>query len=710
MIAECENLFKTLRSNTQNVDIKLVEKAIELAEYYHKDQIRESGEPYITHPILVAQIIAEMNLDTASIITAILHDTVEDTNLSLEEIERIFGKQISVLVAGVTKLTRLEFKSDQIKQAENFRKLLLAMSEDIRVLLVKLADRLHNMRTIDYVQSQSKKQRISLETMEIYAPLAERIGMHQCKTELQDIAFRILYPSVRESILNRLNEIASDRVDLIQKIIEEISNHMKEFGIEAEVCGRQKTPYSIWMKMNQKNLGFDQLSDIIAFRVIVQERFDCYKALGVIHSKYKMVPDNFQDFISTPKNNGYQSIHTVAIGPFQQRIEVQIRTEEMHEIAEYGVAAHWRYKQKYTAPDGKQFKWIRELLHILDYAKDPEEFISNTKLEMYYDQVFCFTPKGKLIALPKGATPVDFAFSVHSEIGFHCSGVKINGQMVSLRTEIKNGDQVEILTSKSQTPSKDWEEFAITGKARSEIKKYIRQRSYEQYSALGKDMLDKSIKGAGLSLQQVDLKAAALKFNKNSLEDLYASIGEGAINREEVIKLFKPSTSSIANKFALFKFNKTAPKEHAISIKGLIPGMAIHYAGCCNPIPGDHIVGVVHIGKGITIHSEGCEYLGHLHKNDFPILPLSWGEEEEDKFFVARVIAKISNKPTGLAVLSTEIAKEKCNIVNFKIISRNPDFFEVLIDLEVRNLEHLDVILNTLKSKQEIIHIERYKS
>ena len=709
-MSDRSNLFKIIGSTGQTVDIGLVEKAIDLAEFYHKDQSRASGEPYITHPIAVAEIIAEMNLDTASIVTAILHDTVEDTKLSIDEIEKIFGKEIAHLVFGVTKLTRLEFKSDQIKQAENFRKLLLAMSEDIRVLLVKLADRLHNMRTIDYVQSQVKKQKISLETMEIYAPLAERIGMHQCKTELQDIAFRILYPSVRESILHRLNEIAEDGGELIDQIIAEISAHMQDAGVEAKVSGRQKTPYSIWMKMNQKNVGFDQLSDIIAFRVVVSETFACYKALGVIHGKYKMIPDNFQDFISTPKNNGYQSIHTIVIGPMQQRIEIQIRTEEMHKIAEYGVAAHWRYKQKYTAPDGKQFKWIRELLHILDHARDPEEFISNTKLEMYYDQVFCFTPKGKLIALPKGATPVDFAYSVHSEIGFHCVGVKINGKIAPLRAELKNGDQIEILTNKTQTPSRDWVEFAITGKALSEIKKYIRQRSIEQYLSLGKDMLKKGLKAAGLSLEQVDLKIAVSKFNKNSVDELYCVIGEGMINPDEVIKIFKPANSSLADKFALFRLPRSNSKDHEISIKGLIPGMAIHYAGCCNPIPGDKIIGVVHTGKGITIHSVGCEYLDHLHKNNFSLLPLNWGEEGEEKLFVARVVAKISNQPKGLAVLSAEIAKEKCNIANFKITSRNSDFFDVLIDLEVNNLNHLENILATLRSKHEIIYIERYQS
>lgn len=702
-----KRLFEIIKSSGLNFDIDLINRSIDIAEHYHGDQIRASGEPYITHPIAVAEIIAEMRLDTASIITAILHDTVEDTDLTLEQIENEFGKDIANLVSGVTKLTRLEFKSDQIRQAENFRKLLLAMSEDIRVLLVKLADRLHNMRTIDHIQSSSKKQRISLETMEIYAPLAERIGMHQCKTELQDIAFDVLYPNVRNSILQRLNEIVSDGEILIPQIISEISKHMKDSGINADIKGRQKTPYSIWMKMNQKNLGFDQLSDIMAFRIVVDKLSDCYAALGVIHSKYKMVPDSFCDFISTPKNNGYQSIHTVVIGPVQKRIEIQIRTSEMHEIAEMGVAAHWRYKQRYNAPDGKQFMWIRELLHILDQTKDPEEFISNTKLEMYYDQVFCFTPKGKLIALPKGATTIDFAYTVHSEVGHHCSGAKVNGQMVPLRTELKNGDQVDIITSKNQTPSKDWEEYAVTGRARSEIRKFLRQKTIEQYASLGKDMLEKAFRSASIEFNEEEIEKVTDKFAKTDIQDLYCAIGDGNIGRDEVVKLFKPK-SKLSDKFSFFKLKKQSVKQESISINGLIPGMAIHYAGCCHPIPGDDILGVVHTGKGITIHSVGCDFLKHLNKRDFEPMPLSW-DNGEVGIFVARLQAKLVNEPGSLAVLSIELAKEKCNITNFKITNRNADFFEVMIDAEVSNIDHLKSILSSLRTKREIIEIERMK-
>lgn len=704
-----KHLIEKIKANGQNFDLKLIEKALDLAYKYHGKQTRASGEPYITHPIAVAEIIVDMNLDSASVITALLHDTVEDTDLTIEQVEEEFGKDVASLVAGVTKLTRLEFKSDQIKQAENFRKLLLAMSEDIRVLLVKLADRLHNMRTIDFLPSEEKRQKISLETMEIYAPLAERIGMHQCKTELQDIAFRILYPNVRESILSRLNEIAENGSELIEKIIIELGNHLKEASIDNKIFGRQKTPHSIWMKMKQKNVGFDQLSDIIAFRIVVHTVQDCYRALGVIHTSYKMVPGSFQDFISTPKNNGYQSMHTVVIGPLKQRIEIQIRTEEMHEIAELGVAAHWKYKQQYNAPDGKQFRWIRELLHILDQAKDPEEFISNTKLAMYYDQVFCFTPKGKLIALPKGATAVDFAYSVHSKVGFHCAGVKINGNVETLRKELRNGDQVEIITNKTQVPDPAWEEFVITGRARAEIKKYVRQQRIEQCSILGKDMLEMAFKNVGLELTKEHLKKAENEFKKTSAEDLFCAVGEGIIPRDDVVKLFKLPATSLVEKLSIFKFKKPIKSNEAISIKGLVPGMAIHYAVCCHPIPGDNIVGVMHAGKGITIHVDGCDYLKHLDKNDFDTIPLSWDTGSENQIFITRIMVKILNTPGGLAVLAIELAKEKSNVANFKILNRNKDFFEVLVDIEVNSVEHLLDVIEHLKMKQEIIQIERHK-
>lgn len=705
-------LIEIITSRNPAVDLEIVNKAIDFAIKYHAHQKRASGEPYYYHVLEVAKIMAEMNLDTTSILTAILHDTIEDTELTYEDIEEHFGKDVAQLVDGVTKLTRLDFQEDEVIQAENFRKLLLAMSEDIRVLLVKLADRLHNMRTIDYFQSNTKRQKIALETMEIYGPLAERIGMHQIKTELQDISFRVLYPQVRESILSLLNNIASDRHDLIDKIIIDIQKKLDEAGVKSEVHGRQKTPYSIWMKMNQKNVSFDQLSDIIAFRIVVDKVESCYAALGVVHCNYKMVPDSFQDFISIPKNNGYQSIHTLVIGPMRQRIEVQIRTEAMHQIAEIGVAAHWMYKQKYNATDGKQFRWLKELLQILNQAHNSEEFLQNTKLEMYYNQVFCFTPKGKLIPLPSGATVIDFAYAVHSDVGNHCAGAKINGQIGSLRTQLKNGDQVEIITNKAQTPVSSWEEFVVTGKARSEIRKYVRQQKSEQYVTLGKSILENYSKEVGVVLNEGQLENAAQHFKEDSVDNLYFALGEGRILRDDVIGLYKQKKSKIN---ALFDFIKSKSfvgdnKNHkGVSVNGLIPGMAIHYAGCCYPIPGDPIVGVLHNGKGVTIHTSDCDNLKYLkYRNEEPI-GLSWSEDNSEYPFVVRLVAFLVDKPGSLATMSSEIAKEKANITNFKLVNKSEELFEVLVDIEVNNTDHLNRVITALRQKPEIHSVNRFK-
>lgn len=460
-------LVERVKAYDPGMDEDLLNKAYVFAMKMHGSQLRASGDPYFSHPIEVAGILTDLKLDSASIITALLHDTIEDTPATAEEIESLFGEEIYRLVDGVTKLTRIQLQSDQSQQAENFRKLLLAMSDDIRVLLVKLADRVHNMRTLEFISKSEKRRRIALETMEIYAPLAERIGMHEIKAELEDLAFGELHREVRDSILARLKFLKEEGEPLVDRVISELQAAMNEDGVQAAVSGREKTPYSIWKKMQHKNVGFEQLSDIMAFRIKVADVEGCYRALGVIHSRYQMVPGRFKDYISTPKPNGYRSLHTGVIGPEKHRIEIQIRSEEMHDLAELGVAAHWRYKQGVRNVEGRQYRWLRELLDILDQAAHPDEFLEHTKLEMFQDQVFCFTPKGDLINLPSGATPVDFAYAVHTEVGDHCVGAKINGRMSPLRTILHNGDQVDIIRSKAQAPSPEWERFVVTGKARA---------------------------------------------------------------------------------------------------------------------------------------------------------------------------------------------------------------------------------------------------
>lgn len=708
-----QEVIDKYKSYDINIDELLVKKAIDFAIKYHGTQLRESGDPYYNHPLQVAEIIAQMRLDTNSIVTAILHDTIEDTDLTFKDIKDHFGPEVAKLVDGVTKLTKIEFKPSNVRQAENFRKLFIAMSDDIRVLLIKLADRLHNMRTIDFISNIEKRRRIALENMEIYAPLAERIGAQQIKIELQDICFRVLHPEIRESILHRFESIASDKSHLVDNIVEEIKQTIQKGGVNAEVYGRRKTPYSTWMKMKQKDIGLDQLSDIIAFRVVVDNIENCYKVLGIIHSTYKMVPSHFQDFISIPKNNGYQSLHTIVIGPFLQKIEVQIRTKTMHDIAELGVAAHWRYKQRYqNNADSKKYTWIRELLSILDQNSDPEEFLQNTKMAMYYDQVFCFTPKGNLIALPKGATTVDFAYMVHSDIGNSCVGAKVNGRIVPLRTQLVNGDQVEIIISKNQTASPSWEKFVVTGKARGEIRKVIRSQQKDQYIKLGHNIISKALKAQGVENEEKALEKACKVFDKE-LNDLLFAIGEGNITREEVIKQVVPKKSRISSTLSLLKFSRkkvsSDSNETAVPIKGLISGMAMHYAKCCHPLPGDKIVGVIHTGSGVTIHTSDCEMLSNFAAIPDRIIDLTWDSNKSNIPFVCRIKILLLNEPASLATLAGEIARDGGNIINFKITNRNADYFEMIFDIEVVSSEHIETIINTLRTKKVIQHVERYK-
>src|SRR3569623_262642 len=525
MIRQFE-LVERVKAYDPGADEDTLNRAYVFSMKAHGSQSRASGDPYFSHPLGVAEILTRLQLDTASIVTGLLHDTGEDTEATREEIEELFGAEIGRLVDGVTKLSRLELQSDNTKHAENFRKLVLAMSNNIRVPLVKLADRLHVVQTLHFIKAPEKRRRIALETMEIYAPLAERMGMHQLKDELENLAFAEVNPDAYQSITQRLQFLREQGTDLSNKVVAEIVKVLKENGVACTVSGREKTPYSIWRKMQKKQVEFEQLSDIMAFRVMVEDVPTCYQALGVLHSSYSMIPGRFKDFISTPKPNDYQSLHTGIIGPHRLRIEVQIRTRQMHEVAEMGVAAHWGYKQGLEKIDGRQYRWLRELLDILEHASGPEEFLEHTKLEMFQDQVFCFSPKGDLIALPRGACPGDFAYAVHSEIGDRCVGAKINGRIVPLRTVLTNGDQVEIVTSRAQTPSPTWERFVVTGKARARIRRFIRTQQRTQYLDLGRAIVQKAFRQEGHDLVEKKLEEVLKQFNAATLEDLYVAAGE----------------------------------------------------------------------------------------------------------------------------------------------------------------------------------------
>ena len=702
-------LVELVKSYDPQADEDALNRAYVYTMKAHGAQLRASGDPYFSHPIEVAGLLAQMKLDSASIVTGLLHDTVEDTVATLDDIERRFGPEIGRLVDGVTKLSRLELQSDQTKQAENFRKLVLAMSEDIRVLLVKLADRLHNMRTLRFIESDDKRRRIARETMDIYAPLAERIGMHRMKDELEDLAFAELYPDARASIVARLGFLREQGGDIVSRIVAELKEKLDEAGVQAQISGREKSPYSIWRKMQRKNVSFEQLADVMAFRVMVDSVADCYHALGIIHSAYHVVPGRFKDYISTPKPNNYRSLHTGVIGPERQRIEAQIRTGDMHEVAELGVAAHWIYKQGTGWTDGRQYRWLRELLYILDHAAGPEEFLEHTKLEMFQDQVFVFTPKGDLIALPRGATPVDFAYAVHSQIGDTCVGAKINGRLLPLRTQLQNGDQVEIVTSKAQTPSPTWERFVVTGKARARIRRFIRTQQRTQYLDLGRAIVQKAFRQEGQEFSERPLEAALRHFNYASVEDLYVAVGEGIITGREVVNVAFPHPTEPKDKVVPIARarRKGRPQDTAVPIRGLIPGMALHFAGCCHPLPGDRIVGIVTTGKGVTIHTIDCDTLESFANEPERWLDVAWTSPEADAAHTGRINVTIANEPGNLGSLTTTIGKQGGNISNLKITNRSTDFFEIMVDIEVADVKHLSNIIAALRATPVINSVER---
>jgi len=705
-------LVERIKAYDPGADEDLVNRAYVYAMKLHGAQTRESGDPYFSHPIEVAGILTDLKLDESSIVTALLHDLVEDTDTSLEDIERMFGKEIARLVDGVTKLTRLELQSEQTRHAENFRKLVLAMSEDIRVLLVKLADRLHNMQTLHYVQSPEKRRRIARETMEIYAPLAERIGMQRFKDELLDLAFAELNPDGRASILARLEFLKGDGDDLPPRIVDQLKRNLAEDGVEAWVSGRMKTPYSIWTKMEHKDVAFEQLSDIMAFRIVVAGVPECYQTLGALHGRYPVVPGRFKDYISTPKPNGYQSVHTGLIGPERQRIEIQIRTREMHDVAELGVAAHWKFKQGDFKVDGRQYRWLRELLDILEHASNPEEFLEHTKLEMFQDQVFCFTPKGDLIALPDGATPVDFAYAVHSEIGDTCVGAKVNGRIMPLRNKLQNGDQVEILTSKAQTPSPDWERFVVSGKAKARIRRFIHLKEREQFGELGRQMLEKAFREEDYEVTEKALDGVLKKFRCSSVDELCTLVGKGNHTAREVLVAVFPGVKQVARSMRVWPFRRgrgrgDKAKTAKLPIKGLIPGMAVHYAQCCHPLPGERIVGIVTTGKGVTVHTIDCETLESFQDTPERWVDIAWEVDEESESLIGRLHLMVANEPGSLGDLSTIIGKNHGNISNLKITNRSVDFFEMLVDVEVQDAKHLSNIMAALRATPVITSVER---
>ena len=728
-------LVERVLSYQPNADEALLNRAYVYAMKAHGNQKRASGAPYFSHPLEVAAILAEMRLDDATIATALLHDTIEDTETTRSEIDAMFGREIGTLVDGLTKIKKLDLVTKKAEQAENFRKLLLAISSDIRVLLVKLADRLHNMRTIEHIKP-AKRTVIAEETMDIYAPLAGRMGMQWLREELEDHAFKALNPEAYAAVVERLKILRKRNQGLIDEIEAAVTSKLKEARVAGIVAGREKKPYAIWSKMERKQISLEQLSDIYAFRIVVPEVEDCYPALSVVHTTWHAVPGRFKDYISNPKQNDYQSIHTTIVGPRHQRVELQIRTEKMHSVAEYGVAAHALYKDvngshtpKGVAPsqDTNAYRWLRHLVGMLLDGDNPEEFLEHTKLELFQDQVFCFTPKGRLIALPRGANPIDFAYAVHTDIGNTCVGAKINGRPMPLTTELRNGDEVEIICSKAQLPPSAWQSIAVTGKARSAIRRATRDAVRAQYGKLGREILVRAFQRREKTFGEEAVSAALGRLSQKTTEDVLAAVGRGELSSADVFRAVFPDEGSteaqkrrrklkrndegwfglgkvIGLKFRWPGSSGKAPKDgpSSIPIRGLRGDLPVSFADG-GAVPGDRIVGILSPGQGITIYPIHAEALKAFDEEPERWIDVTWDiDEDNPQRFPAKLAVTVLNEPGSLAQVATVIGEADGNIDNVKMTNRVPDYTEMLIDLEVWDLKHLNEIIAGLRAKDVV--------
>ena len=710
----------------------LLNRAYVYAMRAHGEQKRASGDPYFSHPLQVAAILTDLKLDDATIAAALLHDTIEDTDATRTEIDRLFGHDIGVLVEGLTKLKKLDLVSKEAKQAENLRKLLLAIADDVRVLLIKLADRLHNMRTLEHRPPEARRITAE-ETLDIYAPLAGRMGMQEMREELEDLSFRELNPDAYKVISERLETLAKRSKGWIAEIEQQLAKKLADSGIAAEVSGRRKRAYSIWRKMERKAVGFEQLSDIFGFRVVVGGAAECYRALGIVHTTWPVVPGRFKDYISTPKQNDYRSLHTTVIGPGKQRVELQIRTREMQQIAEYGIAAHALYKDSAGSPtemlsrESNAYAWLRRTVELLAEGSNPEEFLEHTKLELFHDQVFCFTPKGKLIALPRSATPIDFAYAVHTDVGNMAIGAKINGKIGPLISPLQNGDEVQILTSKAQTaPPAAWESIVVTGKARAAIRRATRAAIRDQYSGLGRRILERLCQRAKIAYSDEQLEGALPRLARASIDDAMSAVGRGEMKAADVVRAMYPDykderVTAVAPKaesgwFGLkrakavkFKLPEVAAENGAaIPIRGINTDLPVRFAPNGGAVPGDRIVGIMTPGEGITIYPIQAPALKEFEDQPERWLDVRWDvDEKTPQRFPARLTVQSVNEPGSLAQIAQVIAEHDGNIDNIRMSRQSPDFTEVTIDLEVYNLKHLTSILSQLRAKKVIANAER---
>ncbi|MFO7737546.1 MAG: bifunctional (p)ppGpp synthetase/guanosine-3',5'-bis(diphosphate) 3'-pyrophosphohydrolase [Desulfatiglandaceae bacterium] len=708
-----DDITSELLSYHPKANIKLVEKAYVYSAKVHQGQIRLSGEPYLSHPLEAAYILAQMKMDVVCIVAGLLHDTLEDTEATLEEITRLFGEETANIVDGVTKISKMRFSSRKERQAENVRKMILAMSSDIRVILVKLADRLHNMRTLGY-QPLEKERAIAAETLEIYAPLAGRMGIQWMKSSLEDLCLYYLEPEVYGEIKNAIAQGRDQRERFIKEINDLLSKKLKEVDIQATVKGRDKHFYSIYKKMLDQNLAVNQVYDVLAFRVIVSTIKECYEVLGHIHSMWKPIQGRFKDYISVPKANMYQSLHTTVIGPLGQRMEVQIRTWDMHHVAEEGIAAHWKYKDGVIASrtDEKQFVWLRQLLEWQQNLKDPVEFLESVRMDLFPDEVYVFTPRGDVKAFPRGATPIDFAYGIHSEVGEKCMGARINGKMVPLRYELGNGEIVEIITSSKQHPSKDWLEFVKTSRAKTKIRQWIRNQERGESINLGKNLLERSLLQYHLTLPNImkneQVAAIAKELSFHSVEDLLAQIGFGKISPKQVIGRLKPKLGIKEEKKPglvgkMVDRIRRRKEDHGIRVRG-VSDMLIRFANCCHPLPGEPVIGFITRGRGITIHHRDCRHIRSADPER--LVEVSWEPAQEDTYLAKLRVTSVAKKGI-LAAISAIMTQKDANIVEAEVKTTTDRKGIASFTIEVENYHQLHDIMGAIKKVKNVLIVER---
>ena len=698
---EVEDLVRLVRAYNPRTDAALIRGAYDYGREMHAGQFRHSGKPYFSHPVAVAAVLAEQRLDDATIVTALLHDTIEDTRASYVDVEERFGREIADLVDGVTKLTNLQLSSTETQQAENFRKLFMAMSKDMRVILVKLADRLHNMRTIKAMRAE-KQVKKARETMDIFAPLAGRMGMQWMREELEDLAFRVLNPDARASIIRRFITLQKEAGDVIDRITGDMRKELDKVGIEAEVLGRAKKPYSIWRKMQEKEMGFSRLSDIYGFRIITDSEEDCYAVLGAIHRRWRAVPGRFKDYISQPKSNGYRSIHTTVSGRDGKRVEVQIRTRQMHDVAEAGVAAHWSYRDGVRAENPfavDPAKWISALTEQFDAEEDHDEFLEAVKLEMYADKVFCFTPKGDVVKLPRGATPIDFAYAIHTRIGNATVGAKVDGMRVPLWTRVKNGQSVEVITADGQTPQATWLDIATTGKAKAAIRRALRELDRDRYVRLGRELARSAFEHVGKRATDKALETAARNLRLGDREEVLARLGSAELTGQEVLNAVYPDLRPAEG--------DEVRRDRAVV--GLGPDQRFDRARCCQPLPGERIVGITWRGRGVVVHAIDCAALSAYEEQPDRWLDLHWHSGRHPAVYDVALDVTIGNDAGVLGRICTLIGERQANISNLTFVDRKPDFYRLIVEVQLRDAEHLHTILSALDAESDVAEVSRHR-